>query len=177
MGLTPATNRQVPDHAILDFYNKQTYLGNGFIAEAAASLTDASEVPLIYIANPVVTSSAFPSSFLSIFNNMLNLSCHDVAGLTDIVYKIYIGASGVSSGSVINPINLRLASATTSIATVLKSPTVVTKGTLVQTIVVGSDKQIKSDTMFVLDPGKNMLITAQGSAATGSIADLIWFEL
>ena len=38
MAFLPATQRQVPEHAILDYFNKQTYLGNQYVATLASTV-------------------------------------------------------------------------------------------------------------------------------------------
>ena len=68
MGLTPATNRQVPDNSILDYFNKQTYLGNQYVyAVGSIEILSTSEAPYLLLTNPAVTATGFPSGYQSTF--------------------------------------------------------------------------------------------------------------
>ena len=49
MALTPATNRQLPQEAILDHFNKQNYLGNSFLVSTDLVTTTNTETPLLIL--------------------------------------------------------------------------------------------------------------------------------
>lgn len=177
MANTPATNKQVPDHAILDYYNKQVYLGNQFILDTGVvTFTGTTEVPFIYMANPAVSTAAAPN-YVSLFNKLQRLFCNDIAGLTGVVYKIYINPTGVSGGSAITPYNNRIASTNSSVATILKSPTVVSNGTNIATFTVGYTAPLVDTNMLIIDPGKSILITAKPTATTTGTGLLSWYEI
>jgi hypothetical protein len=175
--MTPATNRQVPEHSIVDHFNKQAYLGNQYIANTnVVTVTGTTEVPVLYIANPALVQTA-PSNGIALFNEIQTLACIDPSGLTGIVYRIYSNPTVVAGGSAIVPRNCRLASSNTSIATCLKSPTVTTMGTLLASLNVGSQNTHMGNLMFIVDPNKSILITAQPSATTSALVVCSWYEL
>ena len=176
MGLTPATNRQVPEHAILDTFNKQVYLGNAFLAGTdVVTLSNTSETPLLYISNPALSGTA-PQNGQALFNGVRSLNCPDPAGT--VIFRVYKNPTVVSGGTAVTPQNCRLASATTSIAAALKSPTVSTNGTRQITLVVGFSAQSIDSQLLIVDPGQTLLITAQAvGAGTTAIAECQWFEL
>ena len=73
MVLNPATNRQVPDHSILDNFGKQTYLGNSYVLPASGvDLPNDDETPIALIINPSVPDSAFPSGYKGLFIQFQN---------------------------------------------------------------------------------------------------------
>lgn len=72
---TPATNRQVPDHSIMDAFNKQNYLGNQFIFPFNSTIASTAETALILLSNPAVTGSGFPSAYKAIFTNYMKSVC------------------------------------------------------------------------------------------------------
>lgn len=174
---TPATNRQVPDAAIMDFYNKQAYLGNQYIANTGVvALTGTTEVPLIYILNPAVSGTAAQNS-VGLFLRQMRLVCDDASGVTNVLFRIYVGSSGVSGGTTVIPANCRLASNQASVATILISPTVTTKGTAINTLPTGWNNEVLSELMLIIDQGKGILITAQPSASSIGLALLSWYEI
>jgi hypothetical protein len=72
---------------------------------------------------------------------------------------------------------MRPANPLVSIASVLASPTVGSKGTFVYSYAVGFESPSNSMELVILDPGMNMLITGQPSASSTAIVDLSWYEL
>jgi hypothetical protein len=163
------TSKQVPDHAILDYYNKQTYLGNSYIGNSGTvTLADTSEHPVLYLMNPA-------GATVSLFSSSRKLFAGDVTNT--VVFKLYVNPTGPSGGSSITPVNCRLASSNASIATCKKTISTSTNGTLISTIIIGIGYQVESDSMLILDPGQSLLITAAGSAATTCVAEFVWYEL
>ncbi len=75
MALQPGTNRQVPDHSIMDAFNKQTYLGNQFVYSSSQTSGGSSETTLYLLRNPAVTSSGFPANYTSLFVNFIKSVC------------------------------------------------------------------------------------------------------
>lgn len=180
MKILPATNRQVPEHAIMDLLGKQPYLGNQFMAGSnSVSISGTSEVPIMYIACTSAGTQGVGTSqnAKSIFCSLTKLFCADQAELTGITYRVYFNAVGASSGSAVTPVNMRPANPNLSIATVLISPTVSNKGTYVYSYAVGFESPSVSRELVILDPGMNMLITAQPSASSAGIVDLSWYEI
>ena len=180
MALLPATNKQVPEHSILDMFGKQSYLGNQFIVGTnSVSLSGTGEVALLYMACTTAATQAVGASqnAKGIFCNLRRLYCADSSALTGVVFRVYFGASTVSAGTALTPNNARPAYSTASVASVLLSPTVGTKGTFAYSYAVGFQSPAVSEELIILDAGTNMLITAQASAASTAIADLTWFEI
>ena len=66
MATLPATNKQIPDHSILDHFDKQTYLGNQYSASASFTV-GASEIPLLLMTNVQTGSS---SNFKALFQRL-----------------------------------------------------------------------------------------------------------
>lgn len=166
----PATNRQVPDQAIMDMFGKQSYLGNQFIAgSGVVALADTAEHNLFYIANAAANLKA-------LFNRVRNLMAGDATNI--ITFRIYKNPTTVAAGTDITPINCRFASPLIAVATCKTAPTSVSKGTLVATYVVSSaSDQDNNDQIFIVDPGLSILITAQASAASSAAVELVWWEL
>lgn len=168
---SPATNRQVPDHAIMDIFGKQAYLGNQFIAGTPlVTLGDMSEDPLIVLSCPSTAAKALFS-----FSRKLNVynSSNNVA------FRLYFNPTGVTGGTAITPVNSRIANPNVSIATSAYSPTISTKGTFIATLpVVLGYFQNDSLLGLIIDPGSSLLITAQASASSTAVsAELVWWEL
>lgn len=166
----PATNRQVPDHAIMDLFGKQAYLGNQFTVSATASLGDTNEDPFLYVVNDAANTKA-------LFNSLRSFVATDAT--IDITFRVYFNPTGVTGGSAKTPANCRPANPLVSVATCKSAPTISTKGVLVSTIVVsGGILQSNSDLLLIIDPGQSMLVTAQAASGTPAIAgELVWYEI
>ena len=180
MALLPATARQVPEHAIMDIFGKQPYLGNQFMAGTnSVALTGTTEVPMLYIACPTALAQGVGASqnAKSVFISLKKLFCADQSEATGIVYRVYFGASTVSGGVAVVPANMRQANSNAAIASVLVSPTVGAKGSFVYSYAVGFESPAVAEELIILDPGFNMLITAQPSASSTGIVDLSWYEI
>ena len=173
--MKPATNRHVPEHSIMDIFGKQTYLGNTFAASSGLVAATTSEAPLLYIACPAQNTAA-PSNAKSLFCSIKQLLCNDATQVTGIVYKVYLNAATVSAGTPFVPVQMRPANDNVSIASVIVSPTVVTKGTLFAVYAVGFESPGAGPDMIILDAGQNMLITQQASAASVGAVNLEWNE-
>lgn len=163
------TSKQAPDHSIMDHFNKQAYLGNQFIEDPGVlTLADNSEHPLLYILCPAASAK-------SLFISDLNLNA---VGATDVItFRIYHTPVTVAAGTVITPGNNRIASSTVSAATVKHSVTAVSNGTLLQTIVANVNTQISKNPLFILDPGKAILITGQAAVSASAICSAVHYEL
>ncbi len=163
------TKNQIPDHSIMDFYNKQAYLGNQFIDDPGVlSLADTAEHPLLYILCPATSGK-------SLFINDLNLNA---VGAADIItFRVYFAPTTVSSGSSVTPRNVRIASSTTSLATVKSGVAAVSNGTRLQTIMGVVNTQLSHNPIYILDPGQALLITGQATAAASAICSAIHYEL
>jgi hypothetical protein len=172
----PGTNKQVPEHSILDYFNKQTYLGNTFIYSIGSlELMSTAETPLMLITNPVVSSQAFPNN-KSIFQGLKKLTCLTAAN--SVAFRIYANPTVTNVGTPQTPLNLRPASPNTSIAALSTSPTVTSNGTLVAILGSANVAPDVSDVLTILDPGQSILVTVQASASSTYVAcEMSWYEI
>lgn len=184
MGLTPATNRQIPDHSIMDAYNKQTYLGNAYIASTGSVtvVTGGTETPLMLLSNPASNYTQNGQGMnLSCFHNLRKLITPFIsAGTTELAsFKFYLNPTVSAAGTAITPINLRPGNASTSKMVPTKSPTVSVNGTLLttyETMTMETDGQL----MFILDPGFSILVTVTyptGTNGSPAVSELTWYEM
>ena len=177
MTLTLATNRQIPDHAIFDHYNKQTYLGNRYSYVIATNTPGATtEVDLLLLKNTAVTTRGFPSGNVSLFCDLRKAT--SLTASQSSIFKFYINPTITTAGTAKTPLNLRTGSPNTSIAALSTGPTIAAKGSLVDSINALTFVQAQSDLLVILDPGKTMLVTVQTSSDTTDIQfGLSWYEL
>jgi hypothetical protein len=170
MGLTPATNKQIPDHAIVDYYNKQVYLGNQFSASAASlSPGSTNETPIFLLTNPSGNTTAL-FSFKRLF------SC--ITASETAIFKTYLGPTIGANGTAISIQNMRPANANSSVMNIYKSPTISANGVLIESFAVNAFVTYETDLMFVLDAGQSAVITATaGSSGTNVNVSLIHYEL
>lgn len=171
MGLTPATAKQVPDHAILDYYNKQTYLGNRFTFPLTFTLSGTGENNAFILSNPV---SGSPQNQAALFVDMIAMTGL-TASATDTL-RAYVGSTSISGGTAKTPLNLRTGSATTSAATLKSAPTA-TPGTLYELLSAAALNTQKISQLIVIDPGQTLLITLQGANSDSVQCALGWYEL
>lgn len=174
MALTPGTNRQVPDHAILDFYNKQTYLGQRFTFSLNFTLSGTTENNAFLLSNPLSTTTAFPNQ-LSFFLDLVALTGLTASATN--VLRVYLGPTGVSGGTDKVPLNLRTGSATASVATFKSAPTATPGSTVYGIQGAAAFSTRKLDQLIVVDPGKTLLITLQGANSDIVNCALGWYEL
>lgn len=172
--MTPANNKQLPDHAILDRYNKQTYLGNSFIASTGALTIGTSETAILSIINPATNNHPMPTGLFSL-NRRFYLS--PITGtLSYGIINVYLNPTISSAGTVVTPVNLRPGNANTSLMSVHKSPTASANGTLLYSLSIGLN--FVDDLLLAVDPGDSLLITANpAQASTPVYADISWYEL
>jgi hypothetical protein len=165
------TAAQVPDHAILDQFNRQTYLGNAFVLPIAGiSLSGTSETNILLMTNP--------STNKSLFVNLRRYSSSAQA----VLVKTYIASSISTTGIANIPVNLRPANPTMSASACYANGqfSLNSNGTLVSAVGCSSDYFITEDNslMFIIDPGQTLLITATALIAdTIFNADVSWFEI
>jgi hypothetical protein len=172
MANTPATNKQIPDHSIMDHYNKQVYLGNQFVICNNFSSAGTSEVPLLLISNPAAVTTAAKALFIN------NKRVSSLTASDSVILRCYINPTVSSPGTPATPTNERPANTNISIATVATAPSVSANGTLIDTIVTGALTSNLSDLMTILDPGQVLLITIQASASSTATNTIInWYEI
>lgn len=164
------TKNQIPDHSIMDINGKQAYLGCQFVANTGnLTISTTSEVNVFSIANPTTNSKSlfiFSRAFIAEDNS------------DTLVFNVYANPTVLGGGSTITPINCRLASSTTSNASVLLSPTATTRGTLMSSYPTGFGYYpVVVTPMIILDPGKQMLVTVIASGGTSVSVEFFWNEM
>lgn len=176
MAFLAATSKQIPDHAILDFYNKQTYLGNQYSVSRNFSV-GSSEIPLMLMQNNAQIVS--PSNFISLFQNLLKVN-----GLTaaqSITLNVYLNPTITSAGTALTTINLRPSyGVTNSVGVLTYSPTIASNGTLVDSISAPAVSSANSSLLKIIDGvvPQALLVTGIASAASTSVNVILqWYEL
>lgn len=176
--MNPATQRQVPDHSIMDLMGKQCYLGNQFIyANAKASFTATTETPILYLSNPAITTSAFTApAWKALFVNLNKLVVATAS--QNVIMRLYLNPTSVTAGTTETPVNLRPQNPNTSIAALSINPTWTIAGSPIQVLAAQIGLPDTSSILMILDPGNSLMITAQASAtATAIINEISWYEL
>lgn len=182
MALKPTNDRQLPQQAINDFYNKQTYNGNSYVIASGAIdiATSGVETPILLLSNPA--SNFAPSGAQGIrnvgcFQGLRKLSqATNVASATTI-FKFYCNPVAPSPGSTATALNLRPSYGNNSQMLSYISPTIVSNGTYLASFAINY-QEIDSSLMFILDPGYALLVTANTDTnSTSVIAELSWYEL
>ena len=138
-------SRQIPDHAIVDYYNKQAYLGNQFIY-ATQITVGTSETLQILLSNPItnaqtVTNAVKPST---IFIRKIKLVTETNAQAAWV--NVYGNPTVTGAGTTQTPSNIRLASLNTSIANLTTVPTASSNGTLLYGL--GSTNVFSDESFF-----------------------------
>lgn len=176
MAQNPGTNRQVPEHSIMDHFDKQNYLGNTFAVPLSLSLSNTSETPLLLIQNPAVVGSGFPSGYKGLFIKNKQVTC---AG--QVTLRCYLNPTVSSTGTASSIFNLRSASPNASIALPFANGqfSVSANGSLVDVRSAVAGAQALSDLLLILDPGKSLLITIQTvtSGTNAVVGSMSWDEI
>lgn len=173
MSSLPATNRQVPDHSIMDHFGKQSYLGNQYSVFKDFTVST-SEIPLILLQN---SQTGSPQNMVALFQNLIKVVENTAA--KSIILNIYQNPTFSAAGSALTPVNLRPAYGILSAKAIATfTPTVSANGTLIDTISAAALSVGSSNQLNILDNLQNLLITGIASAS-GTAIDVIaqWFEL
>jgi hypothetical protein len=171
MSLTPNNAQQLPDKSILDYFNRQTYLGNTFsLPINGLVISGTSETPAVLIQNAQSTTLQGQKS---IFSNS-----RGVAANSPTIFRYYLNPTITDIGTPAFPVNLRPASGTSSISTCSVSPTVSNNGTLVLVVSVNDYSTVLFNSLVVLDPGQSLLTTVQAiTTGTTIFNENIFYEL
>lgn len=172
MALTPATSKQVPEHSILDHFNKQVYLGNQFSAVAGVATSGTAEAGAILLTCPVGGLNQ-----KSLFVDLRRAA--SVTSANSVIVKAYVSPSAAAGATPLVPVQMRPANTvTTSIASASTAPTVTSNGSLVDVLAGAAFTTLQSDRLIILDPGQSLLITVQTSASATTVElQLSWYEL
>lgn len=161
------TSNQNPTNSIMDYFNKQTYLGNQFAVTLSPTITG-SEVATLLLQNPSLKKSMF-------INNKMITS---LTATNSAVLRVYLGPTFSVAGSAAIVTNLRPANANTTDAILTTGPTVSANGTLIDVIAATTLMTNRSTQMIIIDPGQTLLITLQASAGGTVVAyQLAWYDL
>ena len=158
------TSRQVPDHAILDQYNKQAYLGNYFHYVNSSTVAGTSETALILFSN---ASTNGVSAFINYKKGTCLTASHSS------LFNFYLSPTVSANGTAVTTvINTRPAMSKTSVMSLYTGPTASPFGTLTSYLMSQTQAPDESaSSLIVLDPGQSLLVTVTVSNALG------WFEL
>lgn len=171
---TSLTAVQIPDKSIMDLFGRQAYLGNAFyLPHTGKALASTAETTVGVISVPSVASQlSSHNPALSVF-----ISSRSVFSSTtdSIIFRFYKGPTVTVNGSATTPVNARTGTTTASVASCYFAPTVTVNGTL---ITAQSTFQPEIGDLIVVDPGTNLLITAQAIANTPTaFVQLGWYEI
>ena len=165
------TPSQVPDNSILDVNGRQTYLGNTFILPInGLTLDSADETDVALIENPATSKK-------SLFFFTRTATADALA-----VLRYYFNPTISATGDATTVVNLRPASTNTSVSLCYLSPTVSANGTFFSTVGTEVTIEVASLTLFILDPGQSLLITAQSPTwSMGNdvlvYSENVWYEI
>jgi hypothetical protein len=172
MALTPATNKQIPEHSILDHFGKQVYLGNQFVyGSPSQASVGTGENPLFLLTCPAQPTIVPPRS---IFQELSLVSM--ITASQTVIVRLYLNPTVTSLGTPVTPVNLRPASPTTSIAVASAAPSVSSNGTFIWATASVSFSPDIVQMLTILDPGNSLLITTQASATGNMAYSINWLE-
>lgn len=171
---TQATNRQVPSESILSYFNREAYLGNSFLLSSGVISGQTSETPLLYLSNPSSNyNQNSQAGNLGCFQGVKRLS---VSAGVSATFNFYLNPSSVSAGTAQTPVNLRPSSSYLSKMVGNIGPTVGGNGTYLFSILTQKEV-IDSSSIYILDPGYSLLVTALVASTAKVVCDLIWYEI
>lgn len=162
------TSAQVPERSIMDYYNKQVYLGNQFIRAASVTPGATSEVLLYLLSNASTTKSLFQAH-----KKLITVTSAQTA-----IMRFYLNPTITGAGTPVTPTNLRIANTNASVATLATGPSASANGTLICSLSSTPSVPDSSEVMTILDPGQSLLITCQPSSnGTVILTEFSWYEL
>lgn len=173
MALLAATKNQVPEHSIMDKYNKQTYLGNNYFVSGTFTV-GASEIPLILLQNVQTVNAQLA---IGVFHNLIRL-IGKTSGAA-VILNAYLNPTFSAAGTPMTISNYRSSyGVARAIATLTSAPTVSVNGTLIDSISAPALSVGTSDVLKILDNGQNLLITAIASVGGTSVSVVSgWYEI
>jgi len=165
-------SHQIPDNGFLDV-EKQTYLGNAFIAGTmSGNIGSTSETPYVLIRN---TATNTKSMFVFIKKHSIIITSAAIA-----TFRYYANPTVTVVGNTLTPINLR-ANAASPASTILvtQAPTVSANGTFIADIATtNSGAPTVSTVLSIVDPGTSILVTCTASSGSAPVAyEVCWYEL
>ena len=150
----------------LDYAHHEVHEGNHYFIsgyELAAALNDTVEFTV-----QVPDSTTWPHMIFELFSS------------TGATFEMYEGATGVSGGSSVTPLNNNRNSANTSELTILKNPTVTDSGSLIVDKLVGGERQSGSasrENEIILKQNTTYHIVITSLANSNDISWVVdWYE-
>jgi hypothetical protein len=164
------TAQQVPDKAILDAFNKQTYLGNQWCyATNLQTISGTNEFPLILLTCPTTSTK-------SLFSNQRNAEC--LTANSTAIFRYYLNPTVSSVGTTETPVNLRPASSNTALGLPTLNPSVSANGSYFTMLDISTFVPAISNSLVILDPGQTLLVTVKVSAGSTVVnSEILWFEI
>jgi hypothetical protein len=164
---------QISEKSILDFYNRQTYLGNSYCYPLpTTTIATTSETPLLLFINPTYVPATQISAYFT-QRKLVTRTASDTATL-----NFYFNPTVSVTGTAKLPVNLRIGNSNTALTLVYLSPTVSANGTLVGSLDSSAFSPNQSDKLWILQPNQSLLVTVIVSANNTNVAsEISWYEL
>jgi hypothetical protein len=183
MALKPTNSRQQAENSILDTFNRQTYLGNSYVASSGViSISSANtETAVMWINNPAsnISSTAVPvgQQNIALFQGIRKLSQATNVSSATTLFKFYSNPTISANGTAITPGSLRPAMGNSSVMKAYYSQTASANGTFLAVFAINY-QEVDSSLLFILDPGYSLLVTATtDTMSTSVISELSWYEI
>ncbi len=164
----PLTNTQIPSDSILDLNGRQTYLGNTFILPfPAKSIADTAENPIAVISNPAGSGKS-----------LFFLAQKAMSDGNAFIVRLYLNPIVNVPGAVTVALNMRSGATTPSVTSCYVASSITSNGTFL-TALPASTSGMDLNTLYILDPGAKMLVTAQQVTAgtTNVYYEAAWYEI
>jgi hypothetical protein len=169
-----STFKQVPDNSILDYFNRQSYLGNAYSFPIGPEVLESTtETNITLISNPA-------SSTVSLFLNLRTTASDSATGDGTSFFRYYINPTVSTTGTKTPPQNLRPSAGDNSQAACYVNGQFTTSanGTLLRVITAGYSSINDSNVLIILDPGYSLLVTAQAVTSGSTIINAnSWYEI
>lgn len=181
MANLPTNQNQMPDRSIMDYYNRQRYLGNQFVyGMNGYSPGSTSETNAFIIQNPTANGQTsvtgiYGRQTIGLFLDYRKVCCTTAS--EEIVAKFYLNPN-FTGGTSETAINSRVASPTASVMNLLLSPTVSAKGTFIDSLESNPFVLCESRLLYILDPGNSILMTITAASSGTTLNSLFsWYEI
>jgi len=163
-------NRLVPEKSILDYFDRQTYCGNGYVlnyADTAAG--SASETNVLYISNPSTSTKSVAVTYRE---------AHVATASQTGKFKFYLNPTISATGTAATPVNLMGNSSTTASVTICATAPTASGGTVLDGSICLAFQPAIIPKTVILEPG-NTLMMSVVTGATGNLvgANIYWSEI
>ena len=171
------SSKQLPNEAILDFYNKQAYLGNEYVigTDITAIASANVETPLLYLINPA--SNGVAGKNTGCFINIRKFSQATNVSAATTIFRTYFNPTITANGTAATPVNVRPGLGNSSSVLAYRGPSACANGTVVSQFAVNY-QELDTSVLYILDPGQSLLVTGStDTAGTKVLALLNYYEL